>query len=62
MSPKPPQLKVKRARLFALRLNVGFGPCHAATLCRLQQKLNFHSFEWENDVPVVRAIENPGVK
>jgi len=43
-------------------LNGWFGPWHSATLCGLQQKLNFHSFEGENDMPVIRAIENSSIK
>ena len=56
------ELKFKRAQLFALRLNDGFGPWHVAALCRLQQELDFYSFEWENDVSVVRAIKDSSVK
>jgi hypothetical protein len=34
----------------------------ATTLCRLQQELDFHSFIWKNDAPIVRAIEDSSVK
>jgi hypothetical protein len=39
-----------------------FGAWHAATLCRLQEELDFHGFEGENDAPVIRAIEDSNVK
>jgi hypothetical protein len=39
-----------------------FGNWHAATLRRLQEELDFHSFEGENDAPVIRAIEDSSVK
>jgi hypothetical protein len=43
---------------FLRRLNL---PGSAAMLCRMQQELDFHSFEWKNDAPVVGAIEDAGV-